>query len=118
MTMDVDFMLCSDLRKNFASLPDHLKELAYNGSAVFVVPAFEFAKTAAEIEWEAYPSDKPGLMKYVKSNDIGMFHGRWKRGHGPTDYDQWYKTMDAYPVSEFNYNYEPYVLMKRDGLPW
>lgn len=90
-----------------------------NGSAVFVVPAFELAKEAAEMDAENYPALKTDLIKLIEQKDVTMFHDKWQRGHGPTDYARWYQTTtEPYRVTEYNYNYEPYVLMKREGLPW
>eukprot|EP00158_Paraphelidium_tribonemae_P002893 Partr_v1_DN25762_c0_g1_i2_m74700 putative Inherit from opiNOG: Glycosyltransferase-like len=118
MMIDVDFLLCSDLRYNFEQLDPVYKERVNNGSAVFVVPAFEFTNTAADLEVVNYPETKSELKKYYTDNGAIMFHNNWRRGHGPTDYDKWFDGKEPYKVSEYNYNYEPYVLMKREGLPW
>lgn len=118
MALDVDFMLCSDLRANFAKLSTKNKAMLREGRAVFVVPAFEYTKDSAEVDVDTYPSDKKELLEKIHSHDLSMFHQRWKRGHGPTDYAKWYTEKEPYRITEYNYNYEPYVLMKRDGLPW
>jgi hypothetical protein len=94
------------------------KQLLTSGKAVFVLPAFEFSKNSVQLSASSYPSDKKSLMPYLNRKEIGMFHGKWKRGHGPTNYDLWQTATEPYKITEFNYNYEPYVLMKRDGLPW
>lgn len=118
MTMDVDFMLCSDLQRNIGELPQVYKEMVSNGSAVFVVPAFEFVREVVEIQAVDYPKDKDQLMAFMQRKEVIMFHNSWKRGHGPTNYAAWSRAQEPYRVQEYNYNYEPYVLMKRDGLPW
>ena len=118
MTTDVDFMLCSDLKSNIAQLSNEYKQMLISGKAVFVIPAFEFSRDAAELDVADYPAIKPDLMRFVKTREAIMFHNKWKRGHGPTNYEHWYDATEPYKVVDYNYNYEPYVLMKRDGLPW
>jgi glycosyltransferase-like protein LARGE len=118
MTLDVDFMLCTDLRANFDQLAPEHRERVLNGSAVFVIPAFEYAKKAAEIDATNYPDTKIELLPSVQSHEIIMFHAKWQRGHGPTDYKRWSMAVEPYLIDEYNYNYEPYVLMHRDGHPW
>lgn len=118
MTTDVDFMLCSDLRANYAALGEQYRAMVEQGQAVMVVPAFEYGREAAELDVEAYPSTKPKLLEQVKQNDLLMFHNKWKRGHGPTQYEKWYEATEPYQVVDYNYNYEPYILMKREGHPW
>jgi glycosyltransferase-like protein LARGE len=118
MTMDVDFMLCSELRHNFALLTQESKDMVKNGTAVFVVPAFEMPMEAPELSADDYPSTKVELMRLVERKEIIMFHEKWQRGHGPTDYSRWYQSSEPYHITEYNYNYEPYVLMRRTGLPW
>ena len=120
LTMDVDFMLCSDLRANYQKLPDELKLGIMNASMVLVVPAFEFEKGSAlnEMDVSQYPKLKQDMLGYVEKGYLIMFHHKWRRGHAPSQYDTWSTAKDAYRVTEYNYNYEPYILMRRDGLPW
>lgn len=118
MAMDVDFMLCSDLRLNFAKISKESQDMVLNGTAVFIVPAFEMSKEAPELGVDDYPSTKSELMRLVERKEVVMFHEKWQRGHGPTNYALWYQKSEPYRVTEYNYNYEPYVLMRRDGLPW
>jgi glycosyltransferase-like protein LARGE len=118
MNMDVDFYLCTDLRSNIRKLQPKYKKLLESGKAVFVVPAFEFNRNAVELEADSYPKDKHSLLKYIRSGELSMFHSKWKRGHGPTDYSRWESSEEPYRITQYNYNYEPYVLMRRDGAPW
>jgi glycosyltransferase-like protein LARGE len=118
MNLDVDFYLCTDLRANIDRLPSEYKAMLASGKVAFVVPAFEFTKSAVELEAENYPSKKDELLKYAEKQELVMFHNQWKRGHGPTDYNKWYSADKPYKVVDYNYNYEPYVLTKRENVPW
>lgn len=121
LTMDVDFMLCTDLKSNIeTSINNDLKKSIRAGKSVLVIPAFEFDKRspASELDWKFFPKTKRELHPFINAGQIDMFHSKWKRGHGPTDYERWYSADAAYRIEEYNYNYEPYILMKRDGLPW
>lgn len=118
MATDVDFLLCSDLKENVSNLPKEHWERLLNGSVVFVIPAFEFGRDSAELDIADYPSTKEELQYHVNSNGLMMFHNKWKRGHGPTNYPRWYQATEPYKVVDYNYNYEPYVVMRRDNLPW
>ena len=111
-------LLCSDLRLHYEQLSEEQRRKLNDGKAVFVIPAFEFTGKAAELDVADYPSGKEELHKFMEANEIVMFHHKWRRGHGPTNYEKWFQTEEAYLVTEYNYNYEPYVLMKREKLPW
>ncbi|KAI3635763.1 hypothetical protein MIR68_006401 [Amoeboaphelidium protococcarum] len=119
MTMDVDFFICTELESNFAlKIPQDLKTKVMDASAVLVVPAFEFSNSAVELEVDQYPSTKQAAIPFIQKHHLVMFHDSWKRGHGPTDYARWVQSDQPYQVTQYNYNYEPYVLMKKEGLPW
>lgn len=107
-----------------------------------VVPAFEYApaeltaskrkKTPGKIEVKSrmvkkdempekhshMPESKAQLLPLLSTGEVLMFHGKWKRGHAPTDYDRWVSTDKMYKVEEYNFNYEPYVIMAKEGAPW
>eukprot|EP00834_Sanchytrium_tribonematis_P006516 NODE_487_length_6903_cov_0.412111.p4 type:complete len:141 gc:universal NODE_487_length_6903_cov_0.412111:4642-5064(+) len=43
-----------------------------------------------------------------------MFHKKWDRGHKPTNYSKWYHATEPYPISDYTYNYEPYLIMGKN----
>ncbi|KAI8371644.1 glycosyl-transferase for dystroglycan-domain-containing protein [Radiomyces spectabilis] len=117
MMLDVDFYLCTDFRQSLKQQPELMDRLR-SGRAAIVVPAFEFIREEDGEDWHKFPKNKNDLMDIVQTDKIDMFHRGWKRGHGSTDYQKWYKSSDPYKVVDYNYSYEPYVIFKKEGTPW
>jgi len=115
-TLDVDFKPLTDIKKHFMT-HEKDRERLENGCAMFVVPAFENRddfKDAFNVK------TKNQLVSLYKDGYMKMFHDRWEKGHGATNYAKWINTNESYSVSESDYNssYEPYVIMKKHGFPW
>ncbi|KAG2222373.1 hypothetical protein INT45_006895 [Circinella minor] len=118
MMLDVDFHICTDLRKSIRSNPDIMDRLR-DGRTALVVPAFEFEKQADGNDWKTFPANKKDLVQLVDDGKIGMFHNNWFKGHGSTNYTRWYETDDdIYKVTKYDFSYEPYIIYKKDGSPW
>jgi hypothetical protein len=117
MMLDVDFYLCTDFRKSLKKQP-HLMELLRSGKGAIVVPAFEYIDESDGEDWNVFPKTKQQLLVDVEAEKLDMFHRSWKRGHGSTNYEKWYKQTKPYKVTEYNYSYEPYVIFKKEGTPW
>ncbi|EIE81600.1 hypothetical protein RO3G_06305 [Rhizopus delemar RA 99-880] len=117
MMLDVDFYLCTDFRKSLKKQP-HLMELLRSGKGAIVVPAFEYIDESDGEDWNVFPKTKQELLVDVEAEKLDMFHRSWKRGHGSTNYEKWYKQTKPYKVTEYNYSYEPYVIFKKEGTPW
>jgi glycosyltransferase-like protein LARGE len=58
------------------------------------------------------------MVDLYKRGDVIVFHAEWERGHGPTNYQKWVGTAEPFQISSYNFNYEPYVIMRRDDPPW
>ncbi|KAI9266724.1 glycosyl-transferase for dystroglycan-domain-containing protein [Phascolomyces articulosus] len=118
MMLDVDFHLCTDIRSStLRQLPKkypELKQKLDSGQAALVVPAFEYLDQKDGEDYRKFPKSKSKLMQ----EPIDMFHRAWSRGHGSTNYTHWYQATDPYKVVDYNYSYEPYVIMKKQGTPW
>lgn len=54
----------------------------------------------------------------VQQRRIDMFHRIWGAGHSSTDYERYYSTEELYKVTAVTHTYEPYVIMKKDAVPW
>ena len=118
MMLDVDFHICTDLRKSIRSNPEIMDRLR-GGLTALVVPAFEFAKQDDGNDWKTFPTNKKDLVQLVDGGKIGMFHNNWFKGHGSTNYTRWYDTDDElYKVTKYDFSYEPYIIYKKDGSPW
>ncbi|KAI9314530.1 glycosyl-transferase for dystroglycan-domain-containing protein [Dichotomocladium elegans] len=126
MMLDVDFMICTDLRQSLNEYPE-LKDLLHQGKAAVVVPAFEYVNPSDGEDWKAFPTTKKELIEKHRNNNqktmttthsIDMFHRTWTKGHGATNYTHWYQAKAPYKVTTYNYSYEPYVIMKKSGTPW
>jgi len=118
MMLDVDFALCTDFRKRMLASPEVMNKLS-EGSAAFVVPAFEYTKQADGLDTSTFPKNKNELLELVQESKIGMFHSLWNPGHGATNYTRYYaaKPTEVYKVNTYTHGYEPYVIFKKEGTP-
>ncbi|KAI8067184.1 glycosyl-transferase for dystroglycan-domain-containing protein [Gongronella butleri] len=120
MMLDVDFHLCTNLR-HLRDNPEYLENLI-NGDGkrmrALVVPAFEYVVQADGVDYRTFPSSKEQLLEQVDENKIDMFHKSWLKGHGATNYAQWYASNDTYLVTDYDFSYEPYIIYKKEGTPW
>ncbi|KAJ8657548.1 hypothetical protein O0I10_006850 [Lichtheimia ornata] len=118
MMLDVDFHLCTDPRTSLEKYPD-LKQRLREGNAAIVVPAFEFVNQEDGEDWHQFPTTKKELISSKHDDKIDMFHRTWTRGHGSTNYSHWYDATQPYKVTDYNYSYEPYVIVrKHKETPW
>ncbi|SAL97278.1 hypothetical protein [Absidia glauca] len=118
MMLDVDFHLCTNLQ-GLREDPDRLAQLmGSDGRRALVVPAFEYVAQADGIDYNTFPTTKAQLLEQVNDGKIDMFHKSWLKGHGATDYDSWYTTNSPYPVVDYDFSYEPYIIYPKQGTPW
>ncbi|KAF9396478.1 hypothetical protein BGX21_009502 [Mortierella sp. AD011] len=117
MLLDVDFHICTDLRKNLHENPRAM-QLLREGSAL-VLPAFEYTHEEDGVDSATFPKEKHAVEKLVNNKKLMAFHSaKFAPGHGASDYPRWYATDEIYKVTEFNFKYEPYVILKKEGTPW
>ncbi|KAI8983786.1 glycosyl-transferase for dystroglycan-domain-containing protein [Pilobolus umbonatus] len=117
MMLDVDFHLCTNFRKSIWGNP-RIADMLRSGKTALVIPAFEYANQKDGNDWRTFPTMKTGVLKQVNSGKLTVFHANWTSGHGATDYEQWYGTDEIYPVTQYEFSYEPYVIYKKEGTPW
>ncbi|KAI8647199.1 glycosyl-transferase for dystroglycan-domain-containing protein [Parasitella parasitica] len=117
MMLDVDFHLCTDFRKTIFGNPTISGMLAAGKTAI-VVPAFEYLNSKDGMDWRTFPTKKSQLIKQVNAKKLDSFHSSWVSGHGATNYTQWYTATELYPVTEYEFSYEPYIIYKKEGTPW
>ncbi|KAG0368005.1 glycosyl-transferase for dystroglycan-domain-containing protein [Gamsiella multidivaricata] len=117
MLLDVDFHICTNLRKHLQENP-YARQLLREGSAL-ILPAFEFTHEEDGVDSATFPVEKQAVEKLVADKNLMAFHSaKFVPGHGATDYPKWFKTDEIYRVTEFNYKYEPYVILKKEGTPY
>ena len=118
LLLDVDFIPCTDFSIRLRS-PEILRRLE-SGLVAFVLPAFEYLPNYRNTSYTNFPRDKNALMAAVEQGTIAEFHKGWSRGHTPTNYLRWYKSIEPYEVedSDYNHSYEPYIVVKKDVAPW
>ncbi|KAI7870936.1 glycosyl-transferase for dystroglycan-domain-containing protein [Spinellus fusiger] len=117
MMLDVDFHLCTDFR-NRIKLDPTIMDMLRTGTTALVVPAFEFTAQEDGLDWQTFPTSKEELMEEVDSGRLDMFHKAWLKGHGSTNYTQWYTSNRLYKVQKYDFSYEPYIIYKKEGSPW
>jgi len=91
---------------------------------VMVMPAFETSlifENEDDMTLGLAPPSKPELLRAVHVDEtVEAFHlTKFAPGHGPTNFDKWYNFNEdtSYDI-EWDEGFEPYVLAKREGLPW
>lgn len=117
MMLDVDFHLCTDFRKSIWQNAE-LATMLRSGKVAFVVPAFEYLDQKDGLDWRTFPTKKSQLVDQVNNMKLDSFHSTWVSGHGATNYSHWYTTDQTYPVTQYEYSYEPYIIYKKEGTPW
>ncbi|KAG0333603.1 hypothetical protein BG000_009026 [Podila horticola] len=117
MLLDVDFHICTDLRQHLRENEMALKFL--REGAALVLPAFEFTNENDGIDSATFPKEKKVVEKLVQDKKLVPFHSvKFAPGHEASNYAKWYATDDVYQVMSFNWKYEPYVVLRREGTPW
>ncbi|ORE19486.1 hypothetical protein BCV71DRAFT_197378 [Rhizopus microsporus] len=117
MMLDVDFHLCTDFRKSIWQNAE-LATMLRSGKVAFVVPAFEYLDQKDGLDWRTFPTKKSQLVDQVNNMKLDSFHSTWVSGHGATNYSHWYTADQTYPVTQYEYSYEPYIIYKKEGTPW
>jgi len=119
MMLDVDFWICTDFRASILGSPEIMSKLR-EGTAAFVVPAFEFNEQSDGVDPLTFPTNKMALLDLVRDKKIDMFHKSWQPGHGATNYTRYYDTKpgEVYRVHSYTHSYEPYVIYRKEGTPF
>jgi hypothetical protein len=104
------------LSSNHMDIQSNLRQ-----KTLLIFPAFEhFANKKEKFATEdMLPETKNQLLSKVKQGRMAPFQGkRCPNCHGPTDFDRWYYTTEeVYTLSNVTYNFEPYVVGYRHGIP-
>lgn len=90
---------------------------ALHTNRLLVLAAFE--NTAAGAKANAIPRSKADVVKMVEDGLVTPFEIKWwPQGHKPTNFSKYYQneTGVLYDI-EYQWNFEPYVLAYRHGLP-
>ncbi|KAL3981850.1 Glycosyl-transferase for dystroglycan family protein [Acanthocheilonema viteae] len=107
---DVDFIPGSGL---YTMLCEKLLITNSTNKRAFVVPAFEYIDNRVPV----VPLTKNELLIELDAQRIQIFRRNlWIQGHAATDYNHWRHADQEYSVS-WKTDYEPYVVVKRNGLP-
>ena len=117
LALDVDFV--TEGYQRLVRLVRENKEVmqALHSSRLLVLAAFE--NTAAGAEANAIPRSKADVVKMVEDGLVTPFELKWwPPGHKPTNFSKYYQneTGVLYDI-DYEWNFEPYVLAYRHGLP-
>ncbi|KAG0344791.1 hypothetical protein BG004_004175 [Podila humilis] len=119
MLLDVDFHICTDLKKHLRENAEAMR-LLRAGSAL-ILPAFEYTHEEDGVDSATFPKIKKDVEPLVNDKKLMAFHSaKFVPGHGATNYSKWFSGEgdEIYKVTSFNYKYEPYVVLKKEGTPW
>jgi hypothetical protein len=122
LLLDVDFLVSKELsdlydsKKRFANLMDTLDQ-----KVGVVLPAFETANMGSEgvllAQRIAFEGKDAMVAAYQRGDALAFQVAQYSPGHGPDDADRWVSTSTTYPI-QYQKGYEPYLLMRRDMVPW
>ncbi|KAI8078812.1 glycosyl-transferase for dystroglycan-domain-containing protein [Halteromyces radiatus] len=120
LMLDVDFLVSPSIRQILPTLAPNLIDALRLGKAALVIPAFEEKQktTNNNNKTDLFPTSKKELIHQVKQHKVDMFHSFWLKGHGATNYTHWYTATAPYKVVDYNYAYEPYVIIKKEDTAW
>ncbi|TDL20022.1 hypothetical protein BD410DRAFT_684555, partial [Rickenella mellea] len=122
MMLDVDFVPCTDFRARIrrSMHSKDIIELLREGRVALVIPAFEFVNHTEGLNQKSFPSSKESLKNLYDASLIAMFHRDWIPGHNNTNYPRFFSSHpgEVYKASGYQQAYEPYVIFRREGLPW
>jgi Glycosyl-transferase for dystroglycan len=117
LAVDVDFVVgdYDNLRALVRENEQVQKHL--HSRRLLVLPAFE--NTAKGLREEAVPKSKADIINMVAEDEVSPFEITfWTKGHGATNFDMYYaNSTDILYEITYRYDFEPYVLAYRHGLP-
>jgi hypothetical protein len=124
LLLDVDFLPSKGLREA-ALTPgtwEAMLTATHDEKKVFVLPAFETRQNmkledGAELAAQASAASKDELRDMFEAADIVQFAPFFARGHGATNYTQWFESSQPYTVIP-EVGYEPFILLSRIDVPW
>jgi hypothetical protein len=124
LALDVDFMTIPECHDKLRALlkTDPALVQALHNKTIMILPAFnhEFKLKDNQLQDNVLPSTKEDALKMVQRKELTPFHvTRFYPGHGPTDFDKWYREeFDGswYPI-HYAIRFEPYVLGYKPGIP-
>jgi hypothetical protein len=95
---------------------------ALHNKTMMALPAFESSMKVDEDDVSSLavvPRDKKDVLRQLFNRTEPFHLQKFRPGHGPTDFGKWFanETGATYGIA-FELCFEPYVLTKRDGLPW
>lgn len=121
LLLDVDFLPSRSLSTMYSGakyqeLMDVLdKKLAY------VLPAFETTNSGTEgvlLAKRIAVDGKSSVVDAFVSHDVVGFQvDQYSPGHGPDNFEAWVNASAPYRI-RYRKGYEPYLLMKREFVPW
>jgi hypothetical protein len=106
--LDVDFIPNPQMHGQLRKAAEQLEDS--NEREALVVPAFE-------VPSGQYPNTKAHMVDLMKKSlayQVHYFKGM--HAHLPTNYERWASADEPYEV-QYEYTYEPYVLIRRDICP-
>lgn len=96
LALDADFAPVTDFQKSIQQ--KHVIEKLRLGTAAFVLPALEFVGLVENTSLTDFPTTKTSLLNLMDNGYVESFHGRWNRGHAPTNLKRWLREDKVYPV--------------------
>ena len=114
--LDVDFVPSLNMHEMLINNDMYKDALNVSKKAnlALVIPAFEINTNDTSIV--AHPRTKADIMNMVSLDNASPFHvERFAFGHRNTNYNYWYKSNEIYGI-EYELMYEPYIIIKRQGL--
>lgn len=119
LPLDVDFLPSEGLAPEYQGPEEYsalLVELLQK--RVIVLPAFKSGtKAGREVALSAVKLGKDFVKRRMQTSLTLDAFSQCPECHGPTNYTHWYNAHTLYPV-EYQFRYEPYVIVAKRFIPW
>ncbi|KAI8093470.1 uncharacterized protein BX664DRAFT_364963 [Halteromyces radiatus] len=115
MEMPSNMVPATDLRRTLNTNKGMFENLLRDGD-VLVVPTFGFPEQESTVY--KLPFSKSRLLELVDDDNMFLLDKHWKPNTGPTDLDLWKTATTLYPVSRYDFHYEPIVIESKTIQPW
>ncbi|CAO3587893.1 unnamed protein product [Absidia cylindrospora] len=115
MEMPSNMVPATDIRRTLETNKAMFDSLLRDGD-VLVVPMFGFPVQESTVY--KLPFSKSRLLELVNDDSMFLLDKHWKPNTGPTDLNVWKAATTLYPVSRYDFHYEPIVIECKAVQPW
>lgn len=121
LLLDVDFLPSRSLSTMYSGAKHRELIDVLDKKQAYVLPAFQTTNTGSEgvlLANRVAVDGKSSIVDAFSTQDvIGFQVDQYAQGHGPDNFSEWVNATSPYRIP-YQKGYEPYLLMKREFVPW